>query len=177
MNTRVAIGYVLTVAIVLAAVPIYLLAGEPKPFRIIPIPHEQGFYSLIPSMVISSQKELNHFLVKYQGVGPDLGYDQQGFIEAITAAKIDFNREALVLLQHTEGSGTPQVTFAEPMLKAHRLICRIEVESVQEGNCMMAYYCFALAVSKEQIREVEQQYNQASVDPSKIRTIILKIKK
>lgn len=126
-------------------------------FRIVPIPKEEHGYSNFESTVITSQGELDKFLQK-ESKGQDTGWNNRAdFEKALAQARLNFDREALVLLHHTEGSGSVAVNFRQPRVKARRLICRIDTEKPEVGTADMAYYCFALAVSKADVEAVELQ--------------------
>src|SRR5258705_4212888 len=120
-------------------------------FRVIPIP-KRGGYSNFESIVLMSEHDMDSFLRK---TATHVG---QEFEDALLNAKLDFSKEALVLLRHTEGSGSVQVTFETPILQGTRLLCEIRGKPPQGlGTADLASYCFAVAVSKAQVSEVELQ--------------------
>ena len=124
-------------------------------FRIVPIPKREHGYSNFESTAILSENDLDSFLKK-ASVKDGMGWnDRKGFEDALDGAKLDFAKEALVLLRHTEGSGSNQVTFEIPALKAKRLVCSIKRKEADIGTADMAYYCFALAVAKSAVEAVE----------------------
>ncbi len=128
-------------------------ASEEKPFRRIPIPEREHGYSGFESVMIRSQAELDRFLRKIRG--QDGWNNRTGFEEAIEKAELDFTKEVLVLLRHTESSGSVQVTFEEPKLRDGTLSWNIAREVPFMGTHDMAYYGFALAVSKANVEKVE----------------------
>jgi hypothetical protein len=96
---------------------------------------------------------LDGFLKKVRGQN---GWNnRRGFEDAIKKARVDFGKEALVLLRHTESSGSNRVTFEKPTLRNRVLTCRITRKVAKLGSCDMAYYCFALALSKSAADTVE----------------------
>ncbi len=124
----------------------------PKPFRIVEIPKREHGYSNLKSMTIRSNAELKRLLQKIAGQG---GWNRRkDFEAAVSKAAANFKDETLVLLRHTEGSGSVQVSLAAPIFKDRALTCRIEREAPEEGTADMAYYCFALAVSRHRVKEV-----------------------
>lgn len=126
---------------------------EPKAFRQIPIPKREHGYGRMQSVVIRTKTELDGFLKNVRG---QRGWNNlKGFEDTITKAKIDFRKEALVLLRHTEGSGSVQVIFENPTLRKKALSCRITRKVPKIGTADMAYYCFALALSKSAADTVE----------------------
>jgi hypothetical protein len=127
-------------------------------FRIIPIPKGDTGYSNFGSILLRSKNDMDSFLEK---TSTQMGWNnRQKFEDALRNAKVDFSKEALILLRHTEGSGSVQVVFEPPILKDRKLLCEIQGKPIPAGyggTADMAYYCFAVAVSKSQIRQVELQ--------------------
>ena len=132
-------------------------------FRIIPIHQEKHDYSRFSSIVIRSQEEWDSFLSGLSGSplsGPSIkekntAWDREDyFLKTIEEAKLDFDNEALVLIRITEPSGSIQVKFGEPRLDSFTLICPIKRE-LPGLTDDMAYHCFALAVSKTQVKRVQ----------------------
>src|SRR5262245_10665994 len=73
-------------------------------FRTINIYQTEHGYSNFESMAITSSEDFNAFLAE---IPQQIGWNnRQGFIDALVNAKIDFNREALVLLRHDEPNGS-----------------------------------------------------------------------
>jgi len=128
-------------------------AADEKGFRTVPIPKREHGYSGLDSVVIDSQAGLDGLLKKVKaGDGWNEGAK---FIAAVKEAKIDFSKEALVLLRHTEGSGSNRVEFSNPKLRDGTLQCEIIRKTAGIGTADMAYYCFALAVKKTAVKKVE----------------------
>ena len=145
-------------------------------FRTIPIPIREHGYNTFESIVLTSPKDLDSFLKDTITKG---GWnDRQGFEDALLNAKLDFSKEALVLLRHSEGSGSIKVTFETPVLKDRTLVCEIQGRRVPPGYGVtldMAYYCFALAVSKAHVTQVELQATQGGFSPRRLPPIVLPI--
>jgi hypothetical protein len=131
--------------------------SEPA-FRTINIYLTDNGYQYFDSMVITSSQDFKAFLeeVSQQGYWSN----KQAFVDALLNAKIDFNQEALVLLRHTEGSISARVSFETPVLKEKTLVCEIRGELNGAGLGTVAYYGFALVVSKSLVDKV--QLNAAS---------------
>jgi hypothetical protein len=120
---------------------------------VLDIPAREHGYGNFKTQIITSQEQLDA-LVKESAVGP-LGWNNRaGFVEGLKKAKIDFTKEALVLLRDTEGSGSNKVTLLPPELKGKTLICRLQRVVPPIGTADIADYCFALAVDRGQIAEV-----------------------
>jgi hypothetical protein len=148
-----------TIAVLTYAMPFAAIGKEgpkeSKVFRLIPIPKREHGYGSMDSVVIRTKGDLAVFLKSIQG---QTGWNNRmGFEDAISNAKVNFEKEALVLLRHTEGSGSVQVTFHKPAFRVKKLTCRITRKEPEIGTADMAYYCFALAVSKSAISKVELQ--------------------
>lgn len=129
--------------------------GQTVPFRRISVPERENGYNHFGSMVIGSQEDLDAFLESTSGVGWNL---RNEFEDALRGANVDFEREALVLLRHTEGSGSILVTVRPPSLEGRRFIVELDVSTPSSGTTDMAYYCYAFAVSKSRVSEVELRY-------------------
>lgn len=130
-------------------------SGSEKFFRIVEIPKREHGYSNFESIVISSQTKLDSFLedVSFQ---ENMGWNNRGdFEEALNNAAIDFKQETLALLRHTEGSGSIKVTFETPVFSGEKLLCRIKREVPEMGTDDMAFYCFAIVVRKNAVKEIE----------------------
>lgn len=134
-----------------------LLTGDStQPFRAIPIPTRENGYSNFESIAIRSDDELNSF---FRSLSMQRGWNNKaGFEISVRDAKVDFSKEALVLLRHTEGSGSIPVEFETPVLQTRKLIFSIRGKPIPPGylgTADMAYYCFAVAVAKSKVSQVE----------------------
>jgi len=155
MNTKRLLQFGIVALLMASASATNGHAEEAISLRIIPIPKREHGYSNFESVVITSQEELDAFLLK-ESKGQDMGWNNwEGFEKAIALAKIEFNRESLVLLRHTEGSGSVQVNFRKPLLEDKKVICQIDRKEPEMGTADMAYYCFALTVAKTHVKQVE----------------------
>ncbi|UCE50262.1 MAG: hypothetical protein JSW47_08870 [Phycisphaerales bacterium] len=149
-------GIALMIAAAISALAMSVVAeGAPKEsntFRLIPIPKREHGYRSMESVVIRTETDLAGFLKRVRRQG---GWNKRrAFEDAIKKAKVDLGKEALVFLRHTEGSGSVRVTFETPILRAPVLTCRITRKVPEMGTADMAYYCFALAVSKSDVGKV-----------------------
>lgn len=128
--------------------------GAPS-VRTIPIPKREHGYSNFDSTAIASQEALDRFL-ETGSKAEKMGWNNRvDFDKALAAAGLNFDKEVLVLLRHTEGSGSVQVDFRPPTVEKDKVICRIDRREPEVGTADMAYYCFALAVAKSGITGVE----------------------
>jgi hypothetical protein len=134
--------------------PVALKHQTASGFRTINIYQRELGYSYFDSMAITSSQDLEAFLAE---IPQQIGWNnRQGFIDALRNAKIDFNQEALMLLRHDEPSGSVSVSFKTPVLKDKTLVCEIRGEPLRGlGTADMAYHCFALAVSKSLVNQVQ----------------------
>lgn len=153
-----------------------LIDESAQSFRIIPIPNREHGYSNFASIVFMSKKELDSFLTD---TSTQIGRNnRQEFEDALRNAKVDFAEEALVFLRHTEGSGSVQVTFETPILQDRNLLCEIRGRPIPPGyggTADMAYYCFAVAVSKSQVGQVELQAIEGGFSTRRLAPIVLPI--
>ncbi len=135
----------------------------PPPFRQIAIPSPDNGYDRFSTMIIDSQKELDSFLEPWTGAG----WRARGeFADALRAASVDFDRQALVLVRHTERSGSVPVTLSPPVLAGRTLIIEVHRRPVTIGTADMAYYCYAFAVSRQQVQRVEMRVFSGSKETS-----------
>lgn len=133
--------------------PILLKNQSGSSFRTINIHQTENGYHYFDSLAITSTQDFNAFL---EEISQQLYWGhRQEFVDALLNAKIDFNQEALVLLRHTEGSGGARVTFETPVLQDRTLLCEIRGELRGVGPAVVAYHCFALAVSKSLVNKVQ----------------------
>jgi len=116
--------------------------------RIIPIPPREHGYNQFDSRVILSQVELDAFLENISTVQAAMWNNRAQFIAAITQARIDFSNENLVLIRHTEGSGSVRLAISEPVVEGHALVFEINRQAPDIRTADMAYYCYALVVGK-----------------------------
>ena len=145
-------------------------------FRTIAMPNRETGYSNFASMVFMSKKDLDSFLTD---TSTQIGWNnRQGFEDALRNARVDFAEEALVLLRHTEGSGSVQVTFETPILQHRNLLCEIRGRPIPPGyggTADMAYYCFAVVVSKSAVSQVELQAIEGGFSEHRLAPIVLPI--
>lgn len=122
-------------------------------FRTINIYQTDNGYKYFDSMAITSSQDFNAFL---EEVAQQTWWsNKQAFVDALLKAKVDFNQEALVLVRHDEGSASARVSFETPVLKEKTLVCEIRSELSGMGIGVVAYYGFALAVSKSLADKVQ----------------------
>jgi len=123
-----------------------------RAFRVIEIPRRELGYSNFETMAITSKEDFDTLFNEIT----DLGWNnKQGVQDALTNAQINFDHEALVLLRHSEGSGAVQVSFEPPVMRDKTLFTEIRGKPPEGlGTADMAYYCFALAVSKSLVNQV-----------------------
>ncbi len=83
----------------------------------------------------------------------------------------------MVLLRHTEGSGSVEVVFETPILQDRRLLCEVRGKPLQAGGTadVAAYYCFAVAVSKSAVDQVELQAIEGRFPQRRLAPIVLPI--
>jgi hypothetical protein len=159
----------LSLCCVMLAMVLHSTTSAPS-FRVIDIYQREFGYSNFESMAITTGEDLNTFLEEMSQLGWN---NRQAFVDALLNAKIDFNKEALVLLRHTEGSGSAQVSFETPVLQDKTLLCEIRSEINGVGTADMAYHCFALAVSKSLVDKVQLKAVSGLFVPRPLPTVVL----
>jgi hypothetical protein len=122
-------------------------------FRTINISQTENGYQYFGPMVITSGPHFSTFLEELSH--QTYWNNRQAFVDALLNAKIDFNQEALVLLPHTQASGSQRITFETPVLQDKTLLCEIRDELLGVGPAIVTYHSFALAVSKSLVNKVQ----------------------
>ena len=145
-------------------------------FRIIPIPKKENGYSNFASIALTSEDDFNSFMKR---TATQIGWNnRKEFEDALREAKVDFTKEALVLLRHDEPSGSVQVTFERPALQDMKLVCEIRGKPIPPGflgTADMAAYCFAVVVSKSAVKQVELQAVEGGFHERRLPSIVFPI--
>jgi len=138
------------------AVPIFFLASSLKSngIRTVDIPFKEHGYSHFESTVIRSRDAADRFL-NQAAAKKESWNNRVGFNTAIENARVDFQKEALILFRHTEGSGSIQVQYRKPCLQSKTLICDVRRHVPGGGTDDMAYYCAAFVVPIADVETVE----------------------
>ena len=147
-----------------------------QPFRTIDILKRENGYGNFESIAFTSQKDLDSFIKKV-ALQPGWNHKRE-FIDALNNANVDFSKEALVLLRHTEGSGSVKVAFETPVLKGKNLICEIAGTPIPPGfggTGDMAYYCMAVVVSKAQVSQVEFHATRGGFKAQRLEPVVFPI--
>ncbi len=114
-------------------------------FRQINIPKREHGYSQFKSQAIKSEAELQKFLEITKKRAWNNGKTVR---ETLNAANVDFATESIVLLRHTEGSGSTAVSVSAEMEGTTFVVNVTRKRSGMMGTADMAYYCFAYVVPK-----------------------------
>ena len=145
--------------LLLLAVP-QVSAEDVMGFRVIDVPKEEHGYQFFESQVIGSQEQFDTFIKQVEA--QEYWNNRDGFLKALGEAKVDFASESLVLIRHTEGSGSTQVSSPECQLQGEKLACKIQRISPEVGTADVAFYCFGLVVQKDKVKQVEVLVNNES---------------
>ena len=122
-------------------------------FRVIDAPQGDIGVTYFGSMAITTSEDFNAFLAEI--AQQEVWGNRQAFVDALVNAKIDFDKEALVLLRYDQ-SGGGRFPFEQPVLKDKALLVEIRVEQpFGAGLGIFSSYCYTLAVSKSLIDTVE----------------------
>ncbi len=132
------------------------VASSEGAYRRIPVEEENIVYRHFESLLIRSSTEREVFLASYERALQPRSGDQK-LLRVLQNTTIDFNREARVLLRHTESSVTPSVNVGTPSAHGKSLTIPIEVQpdTIRRPEApAMAYYCFAFVVDISRIDTV-----------------------
>lgn len=129
-------------------------AAAPK---LVPIPAREHGYSNFETTVISTKEAYIEFLKEgSQAAGLDWN-ERTMFVRALSGARLDFGRQSLVLIRHTEGSVSVRVEFEVGGIRRGRLQCKLTRTEPEVGTDDLAAYCFAIVVDRDDVRTVEVQ--------------------
>ena len=127
--------------------------------RKIDLPHLGKYYKHLYSQAINSRKEFDALLLQIKGAELTQE-DQTALLKALADARVDFDRESLVLIRHDEPEHDPaRVTFTSTR-DGDALLCAIHRENPAANKVPNErVYCFALAVQKDKIKKVDVSVN------------------
>lgn len=126
--------------------------------RSISVPARENGYSNFESTVLDTQASLDAFLKKVDA--QDGWNERPAFVKALRDAKVDFEKESIALIRHTESSGSNTVSLSRPTHRGEKLVYVIHRKEADMGTADMAYYCYAVAVEKRKVRQVEVWINK-----------------
>lgn len=118
----------------------------------IDIPHRDNGYKTFDTLVLQSQDEFDKFM--NQAKQNRNWNERDEFTAAIEEAKVDFAKESLVLVRHTEGSGSIRVRFRLSEGRDDTVAVNIFRECPSALTADMAYYCYAFKVQRAKVRSV-----------------------
>lgn len=127
--------------------------------RVIDVPPTERGYRELRSQVIDSRNDYEALVERLRRAVP--GADKESpALRALAGAKIDFDRESLVLVRHDEASDRTRVTLVPPSLDGDTLVCEVRRDDPDDGagggeERAAVAYCFALAVEKGTVKDVE----------------------
>jgi hypothetical protein len=128
------------------------LVGE-NPVRVLAIPREEHGYGGFKSQVIDSRQQFDAFKATVEG---QTGWnDRPGFLRVLGQARIDFERESLVLIRQADGSSSQSVSLGTLWVWGDTLHCTVRVTDHSPSTRDMQYRCFAVVVEKRKIARVE----------------------
>ncbi len=125
-----------------------------RPYRRLLVPHREHGYSSNTAAVITTKEAYERFLAALSK--QDAWNEREAFLSTLKEARIDFGKQALVFLRHTEGSGSVGVRLLAPVFEDGRLDCTVERAAQPDGfgTADMAFYGFALVVAKDRVKRV-----------------------
>ena len=134
-----------------------------EPFRTVAIPQREHGYMGFESRVISSQKEFDDFVKDVEA--QKFWNERAEFIDALRRAKLDFEKEILVLVRQTESSGSIEVKFTAAEAPDGNVACLISRKVPEIGTGDEAYHAFAIAVKKGVVKQVEVRVDDPKGKP------------
>ena len=132
-------------------------AEEPLVLDTIPIPQRSGFYRERVSRLIRSEGECRDFAgeiaaccrlaeTRNWGRAPNWQCEKnsRALLKTLLDARVDFSREYIAVVFHTEGSGSVAVTVGEPNLEKGVLTLILDRNAPPLRTADMAYRAFAI---------------------------------
>jgi hypothetical protein len=162
----------LIVLIVLLLTANSALGEIPKPVKLkrISLPEKESGYRQFESTVVASEEEFGAFLDKTAKQKNWSHVDD--FMAPLKNAKIDFQSNCLLLVRSTVGSGSIEVSLAEPHIVDDELVCQIEWKHPRGGYTQdVIFRCYALVVPKGIAKQVRV------ISPAKPENAVLKLPK
>lgn len=117
--------------------------------RRLPIPVRDGVYEEFETTTFTSDKGLKDFIQKGGKEYEWAAKYWEAFAKTLTDAKVDFKTQALVLVRHSEASGSVRVRFELIEEKDGVLRATIRRKEPSLGTCDMAYYCWGYVMPRE----------------------------
>ncbi len=150
MQRRLKFGLVVVIVLFLLCACL-----QAAPVRTIPIPQREHGYQQFDSQVIQSQAALDDFVEGIAARPGRMWNNRDAFIAALTAVALDFSKECLVIVRHTEGSGSVKLSVIDAVITGDRLVIGINRQAPMIRTADMAYYSFAFIVAKSAVNTVE----------------------
>jgi hypothetical protein len=114
--------------------------------RRIPIPQREHGYKNFKSRVLRNKEELAAFL---KDVAQQEHWNEKAkFLAALNFATIDFDKEELLLIRTTAGSGSMKISLAEPTIVGTDIVFHVVWDLPGAGTKDMNYQCFAVIIPK-----------------------------
>lgn len=125
----------------------------------IDIPQRFYIYKSFSSLLIESESDFEKFFRKldriaqrrFQDVGRRVSFYKKAhteFRDALKQKTIEYDKNVLLLLRNTEGSGSPQVWVETPRLVDEELVFKVKRSRPMMRTADMAYYCYAYVVPR-----------------------------
>lgn len=120
--------------------------------RKLEIPSCEHGYNNFDTCLLTSEAKLGSFIAE---VSRQEGWNNRGaFVSVLRTAQIDFTKSSLLLMRHTEGSGSVRIWLELAVIRGDEMVVRIGKDVPSMSNMSMAYYCFALAVPRDVAQRV-----------------------
>lgn len=139
------------------------IASENPIFETLKMSNRDHWYSHFKTTVINTPQEYRDFL-KSASIDPDQPHSFHNTVASLSAW---VDTHTMVLIRHTESSGSTKVSFQVSQASPDTLLCkisRIPPGPCDIGTCDMAYYCFGIMGQRSLIKKVEVFVNDVLSD-------------
>lgn len=145
-------------SVTVAVAALLVLAADNQPpdgVRRVPIPvRGDAVYEPFDTTTITSDKGLKDFLLRVDNQDEWTAKQWKAFAQTLVDAKVDFKNEVLLLVRHSEASGSIRVWCELTDEKDGILLVSVRRKVPSFGSWDMAYYCWAYVVSKERAEKL-----------------------
>mmetsp|Transcript_22608 Transcript_22608/g.27727 ORF Transcript_22608/g.27727 Transcript_22608/m.27727 type:complete len:148 (-) Transcript_22608:207-650(-) len=118
----------------------------------ISILEKENGYSEFSTKIITTQEELAGFIDEVEN--QPYWNNKAVFLNVMSTLNINFQVSNLLLIRHTEGSGSTRVE-ANLKVEGNNVSVLVNCQRPDIGTCDMAYYCFGYVVPKNAGNSVE----------------------
>ena len=129
-------------------------------YQMVNIPQvEHGYKYFEINRTIESEKQYNDFLKEV--AAQEYWNNQEGFLNGLSEANIDFKTQNLILIPHTASPGSDKVSLSITQETPEKLVFNLD-KVIPDGmrTWNMAYHCFAVVFDKNVVKEIEFNFDK-----------------